>query len=41
MPGLTKAESSRISRHFLLAPALPMDEGQEDQENAKTSVANS
>jgi transposase len=39
--GSQATHSSKISRRVLLAPPLPMHAGQEDEENAKKSVANS
>ena len=39
--GSQPTDSSRINRRVLLAPPLPMNEGQEDKEHAKKSVAHS
>jgi hypothetical protein len=39
--GTQATDSSLINRRRLLAPPLPMNAVQEDEENATTSVANS
>src|SRR5262245_39898330 len=39
--GTQSTDISLINRRLFLAPALPLDTGQEDEENAKISVAHS
>jgi hypothetical protein len=39
--GTQPTDISVSNRRVFLAPALPMDTGQEDEERAKTSVAHS